>query len=101
MKQRNRVLLVIDVQKDFCPGGSFAIGDGDAVVPVVNRVAAESDLDIATQDWNPHDHVSFARNHAGINLHDVVELEGIKQVLWPIHCVQLLKTKLIDAYCQE
>jgi nicotinamidase/pyrazinamidase len=88
VKKRNAVLLVIDVQKDFCPGGTLAIGDGDAIVPIVNRIAARADLVLATQDWHPHDHVSFARNHPGKNPYDVVELDGIKQVLWPPHCVQ-------------
>lgn len=88
MRQRNTVLLVIDVQNDFCPEGSLAIGDGDQVVPVVNRVAAEFNRVIATQDWHPYDHVSFAKNHPGKHLHDVVDVNGIKQVLWPAHCVQ-------------
>ena len=88
MRKGNIVLLVIDVQKDFCPGGSLAINDGDAVVPVVNHIAAKSDRVIATQDWHPYDHVSFAGNHPGKNLYDIVEVGGIKQMLWPAHCVQ-------------
>jgi len=88
MKQRNTVLLVIDVQRDFCPGGSLAVSDGDQVVPVVNLIASKSRRVIATQDWHPHDHMSFASNHPGKHIHDVVEVNGMKQVLWPVHCVQ-------------
>lgn len=86
-RNRNRVLLVIDVQNDFCPGGSLAVHDGDSVVPVVNRLASQFDLAVATQDWHPENHVSFARNHTDRSVYDRVELNGISQVLWPTHCV--------------
>ena len=86
-RNRNRVLLVIDVQNDFCPGGSLAVHDGDSVVPVVNHLAPRFHLVVATQDWHPDSHVSFAKNHAGRAVYDRVELNGISQVLWPTHCV--------------
>jgi nicotinamidase/pyrazinamidase len=86
-KEKNRMLLVIDVQNDFCPGGSLAVHDGDSVVPVVNRIASHFDLVVATQDWHPENHVSFAKNHPGRNVHDQIEMDGISQVLWPTHCV--------------
>lgn len=86
-REMNQVLLVIDVQNDFCPGGSLAVHDGDKVVPVVNRLASHFDLVVATQDWHPENHVSFAKNHPGKNVHDQIEVNGISQVLWPAHCV--------------
>ena len=83
-----RVLLIIDVQNDFCPGGSLAVEEGDAVVPVINRIMPLFSRVIATQDWHPSDHVSFAASHPGRKPLDVVDAGGIEQVLWPDHCVQ-------------
>ena len=83
-----RVLLVIDVQNDFCPGGSLAVRDGDQVVPVINRCGPLFDRVVATQDWHPHNHVSFALNHPGKKIHDVIKVNGVEQILWPPHCVQ-------------
>ena len=83
-----RVLLIIDVQNDFCPGGSLAVEEGDAVVPVINRIMPLFSRVIATQDWHPSDHVSFAASHPGRKPLDVVDAGGIEQMLWPDHCVQ-------------
>ena len=83
-----RVLLVIDVQNDFCPGGSLAVEEGDQVVPVINRLMPLFDRVVATQDWHPKDHVSFASSHPGRKVLDVVDADGIEQVLWPDHCIQ-------------
>ncbi len=83
-----QVLLVIDVQNDFCPGGSLAVEEGDQVVPVINRLMPRFSRVVATQDWHPKDHVSFASSHPGKKVLDVVEVDGIEQVLWPDHCVQ-------------
>ncbi len=83
-----RVLLVVDVQNDFCPGGSLAVEEGDQVVPVINRLMPLFDRVVATQDWHPKDHVSFASSHPGKKVLDVVDADGIEQVLWPDHCVQ-------------
>ena len=83
-----RVLLVVDVQNDFCPGGSLAVEEGDAVVGVINRVMPLFDRVVATQDWHPKDHVSFASSHPGRKVLDVVDADGIEQVLWPDHCIQ-------------
>jgi nicotinamidase/pyrazinamidase len=88
MAASRRVLLVIDVQNDFCPGGSLAVEDGDAVVPVINRIMPRFDRVLATQDWHPANHVSFASQHLGHAVLDVVDAGGIKQVLWPDHCIQ-------------
>ena len=84
----SRALLVIDVQNDFCPGGALAVADGDAVVAEVNRLMPAYDVVIATRDWHPTDHCSFASQHPGAQLYDTVEVGGIPQTLWPDHCVQ-------------
>ncbi|MEZ5669190.1 MAG: bifunctional nicotinamidase/pyrazinamidase [Alphaproteobacteria bacterium] len=81
-------LLVIDVQNDFCPGGSLAVADGDAVVPVVNRLAASFDHVILTQDWHPAGHASFASQHPGHAPFETIRLAYGEQTLWPDHCVQ-------------
>ena len=84
----SRALVVIDVQNDFLPGGPLAVPDGDAVLPVINALQSRFELAVATQDWHPADHGSFAANHAGRSPGDVVDLNGLSQVLWPTHCVQ-------------
>ncbi len=88
MAADSRILLVVDVQNDFCPGGSLAVEDGDAVVPVINGLMPFFPRVVATQDWHPPDHVSFASQHPGRAVLDVVDAGGIQQVLWPDHCVQ-------------
>jgi nicotinamidase/pyrazinamidase len=82
------VLLVIDVQNDFCPGGALAVPDGDAVVPVINRLAARFPHVLLTQDWHPPGHSSFASGHPGHEPFGTVEAPYGTQVLWPDHCVQ-------------
>jgi nicotinamidase/pyrazinamidase len=81
-------LLVVDVQNDFLPGGALQVPDGDKVIPVINRLLDQFDLVLATQDWHPANHGSFAANHPGHKPGDVVDLNGIPQVLWPVHCVK-------------
>lgn len=83
-----RVLIIVDVQRDFLPGGALPVRDGDAVVPVINGVIPGFEIIVATRDWHPAGHGSFAANHAGRQPGDVVELDGLEQVLWPVHCVQ-------------
>ncbi|HEY3318445.1 MAG TPA: bifunctional nicotinamidase/pyrazinamidase [Coriobacteriia bacterium] len=83
-----RALLLIDIQNDFMPGGALAVPDGDAVVPVADALMPKFSLVIATQDWHPADHGSFAVNHPGNVPGDIIELGGVPQVLWPAHCVQ-------------
>jgi nicotinamidase/pyrazinamidase len=80
--------VVVDLQNDFCPGGSLAVPEGDGVIPVINRIQPRFELVVATQDWHPPDHLSFAANHPGRRPGDVIELDGLEQVLWPVHCVQ-------------
>jgi len=81
-------LLVVDVQNDFCPGGALAVREGDAVVPLINELLPRFDTIIATQDWHPSGHASFASAHPGRRPLEVIDLDGIPQVLWPDHCVQ-------------
>ncbi|WP_111669669.1 bifunctional nicotinamidase/pyrazinamidase [Algoriphagus litoralis] len=81
-------LLIVDVQNDFLPGGSLAVHEGDQVVPVINTLQGNFKTIIATQDFHPADHGSFAANHPGKNPGDFIELAGLKQILWPVHCVQ-------------
>ncbi len=86
--QPHDALLVIDVQRDFLPGGALAVPDGDAVVPVINQLAPHFDHVLLTQDWHPANHISFAANHAGAAPYETIDLPYGKQVLWPTHCVQ-------------
>jgi nicotinamidase/pyrazinamidase len=81
-------LIIVDVQNDFLPGGTLAVPDGDAIVPVINRLQSRFPLVVATQDWHPPDHGSFATNHPGKNPFDEIDLNGLPQTLWPVHCVQ-------------
>lgn len=83
-----RVLLLIDLQNDFCPGGALAVQEGDKVVPIANRLMPRFEMVVATQDWHPADHKSFAANHPGHSPGQVIDLHGLPQVLWPVHCVQ-------------
>src|SRR2546427_3437918 len=81
-------LLLVDIQNDFVPGGALAVPEGDKIVPLVNALQAKFDLIVATQDWHPANHGSFAANHPGKEPGDVIDLNGLRQILWPVHCVQ-------------
>ena len=82
-------LILIDIQNDFMPGGALAVNGGDAVIPVANQMKDKFELIVATQDWHPKDHVSFASNHEGAEMFTTVETSrGLEQTLWPDHCVQ-------------
>ena len=81
-------LIVVDVQNDFLPGGALAVPRGDEIIPLVNQLQKQFELVVATQDWHPPDHGSFAANHPGKKPGDRIMLEGIEQILWPVHCVQ-------------
>ena len=83
-----RALAIIDLQNDFCPGGALAVRHGDEVVPVANRLSPLFPLVVASQDWHPPEHGSFARNRPGRQPYELDELGGLPQVLWPAHCVQ-------------
>jgi len=82
------VLLVVDVQNDFLPGGALAVPDGDAVVPAVNRLAGSFQHVVLSQDWHPPGHLSFASSHPGKAAFDMIDMPYGPQVLWPDHCVQ-------------
>lgn len=83
-----RALLWIDLQYDFCPGGALAVAHGDETIAVANAMAAKFETVVATQDWHPPAHKSFAVNHPGRKAYEVIDLDGLPQVLWPAHCVQ-------------
>jgi nicotinamidase/pyrazinamidase len=83
-----RALIVVDVQNDFCPGGSLAVADGDAIVAPINAMMGDYDAVILTQDWHPADHSSFAENHAGAQAFTTTQMPYGEQMLWPSHCVQ-------------
>jgi len=82
------LLLVIDVQNDFCPGGALAVPDGDAVVPVINALGRRFAHVALTQDWHPADHLSFASQHPGRRPFETIALAYGAQTVWPDHCVQ-------------
>lgn len=83
-----KALLLIDIQNDFIPGGSLPVPEGDQIVEIANHLQKKFDLVLATQDWHPLNHVSFAKNHKGKKEFDEIELHGLPQTLWPNHCVQ-------------
>ncbi|MDC0716034.1 bifunctional nicotinamidase/pyrazinamidase [Nannocystis bainbridge] len=83
-----RALILVDIQNDFLPGGALAVPEGDRVIAVANALMPRFPLVVATQDWHPPEHGSFAANHPGRTPGEVVTLAGLQQVLWPMHCVQ-------------
>lgn len=82
------VLIVVDIQNDFVPGGALAVPEGDKIVPLINELQPNFELVVATQDWHPANHGSFAANHPGKKPGDIIDLNGLSQILWPTHCVQ-------------
>jgi nicotinamidase/pyrazinamidase len=82
------ILLVVDIQNDFCPGGALSVPRGDEVVPVVNRLAERFTHVVLTQDWHPPGHLSFASSHPGRKPYDTIQVAYGPQILWPDHCVQ-------------
>jgi nicotinamidase/pyrazinamidase len=83
-----KALILVDLQNDFCPGGALEVKEGDQVIPIANELMNTFDLVVATQDWHPANHGSFAANHLWRYPGQVIELDGLEQILWPIHCVQ-------------
>src|SRR2546422_10270623 len=81
-------LILVDIQNDFVPGGALPVPGGDAIIPVVNRLQPHAELVVATKDWHPVNHGSFAANHSGMRPGEIIELNGLQQILWPVHCVQ-------------
>ncbi len=83
-----RALLLVDLQNDFCPGGALQVNRGDETIAIANRLLPHFATVAATQDWHPPDHQSFAANHPGKQPYEMIDLHGLMQVLWPVHCVQ-------------
>ncbi|KTD17303.1 bifunctional nicotinamidase/pyrazinamidase [Legionella jordanis] len=83
-----KALLIVDVQNDFMPGGALAVPHSEVIIPIINQLQRQFDLIIATQDWHPRNHQSFASNHSGKKPFETIMLHGIEQVLWPDHCIQ-------------
>ena len=83
-----KALLLIDIQNDFLPTGALPVPEGDRVIAVAKNCMPKFELVVATQDWHPADHGSFAANHPGKKPGEVIELAGLSQILWPVHCVQ-------------
>jgi len=83
-----KALILVDIQNDFLPGGALAVPDGDAVIPVANKLQSAFPVVVATQDWHPANHGSFAASHPGKKVFEQIELNGLPQTLWPVHCVQ-------------
>jgi nicotinamidase/pyrazinamidase len=83
-----RALVLVDLQYDFLPGGALAVAHGDDTIAIAQKLMPRFDTVVATQDWHPRDHKSFAANHAGKQPGEVIDLAGLSQVLWPVHCVQ-------------
>jgi nicotinamidase/pyrazinamidase len=81
-------LILVDIQNDFLPGGALAVPEGDLIIPIVNGLLPRFELIVATQDWHPPDHGSFATNHPGRKPFEPIDLHGLPQTLWPVHCVQ-------------
>lgn len=86
-----RCLVIIDVQNDFTPGGALAVPEGDQIVPLINKLQPHFELVIATQDWHPEGHASFASSHLGKTEFETIKIDGMDQVMWPDHCVQNTK----------
>jgi nicotinamidase/pyrazinamidase len=86
-----KALVLVDIQNDFLPGGALAVPDGDVIIPLANELQAGFPLVAATQDWHPINHGSFAANHPGRRPFEQIELNGLPQTLWPVHCVQNTK----------
>ncbi|RLZ12686.1 bifunctional nicotinamidase/pyrazinamidase [Faecalibacter macacae] len=86
-----KALIIVDIQNDFIPGGSLAVTDGDKIISRINELQKKFDLVVATQDWHPANHKSFASQHDGMNPFDVIDLNGLQQTLWPDHCIQSTK----------
>ena len=84
----SRALIIVDVQNDFLPGGPLGVAGGFDIIAPINRLMDGFDIIVATQDWHPADHGSFAANHPGKRPGDVIDMDGLPQILWPVHCVQ-------------
>jgi len=105
-----KALLIVDIQNDFCSGGTLPVTGAEEIVPVINKLQQYFDCVVATQDWHPSNHKCFASNHKEKKTGDIVEIDGLMQTLWPVHCVQgsfgaqfhqSLDTKKIESVFQK
>jgi len=101
-----KALVIVDIQNDFLPGGTLAVKEGNEIIPLVNHIITKYDYVVASQDWHPAEHGSFAENHDGAKVGELVEISGLDQVLWPVHCVQYTEgakfnEKLLTQYIDE
>ncbi len=83
-----KALIIVDVQYDFLPGGSLEVPKGDEIIPIINNIQKDYDLVVASQDWHPQKHLSFASQHENKLPFEIIDLDGLEQVLWPDHCIQ-------------
>ena len=83
-----KTLVLVDIQNDFLKGGSLAVPEGEKIIKPINEIIKEYDLVIATKDWHPKNHISFASNHPDKKIGDIINVNGVDQVLWPDHCIQ-------------
>ena len=81
-------LILVDIQHDFLPGGALAVPQGDEILPIIASLQPQFDHIVATQDWHPAKHGSFAANHPGTQPGQQIDLDGLSQILWPVHCVE-------------
>ncbi len=88
IRKGKNALIIIDVQNDFCPGGTLAVPNGDLVVSILNGIVERFSKVVATQDWHPQDHISFASNHPGKSPYEEISKNGRIQVLWPDHALE-------------
>ncbi|MCK4934138.1 MAG: bifunctional nicotinamidase/pyrazinamidase, partial [Simkaniaceae bacterium] len=96
-----KALLIVDLQNDFLKGGALEVSHGDEIIPLINRLSSEFSIVVATKDWHPKNHVSFANVH-GKNPGDTLELGGVSQRLWKGHCVQKTQgSEFPKAFCQD
>jgi nicotinamidase/pyrazinamidase len=87
MRER-KALIIVDMQNDFCPGGALEVKEGDKIINTINRLTKAFEVVVATQDWHPSNHKSFASSHPGRKPFEIIELRGREQTLWPPHCIQ-------------
>jgi nicotinamidase/pyrazinamidase len=83
-----RAIIIVDIQNDWCEGGAFSVPHASEIIPIVNQEIPKFDFVVVTQDWHPAIHGSFAINHPGSKVGDIVQLSGLPQILWPVHCVE-------------
>lgn len=83
-----KALVLVDLQNDFCPGGSLPVEEGDKVIPLANQLQSKFEVVVATQDWHPRDHMSFASNHEGAKIGETRVINNMPQIMWPAHCIR-------------